>query len=102
MDQSGATFINNVSGEFAATLTRVVYEMDMKAVAVQAAQADLIREMDRLAQELSALLAAADDPPPIDPVVVRLLACRKRLLAANNTLTVSKDRLARIRALLVK
>ncbi|KAI8608731.1 hypothetical protein BC830DRAFT_1174170 [Chytriomyces sp. MP71] len=94
-------FVASLAHKMAATLTRIVYEMDMKAVAVQASQAELIKEMDRLTAELHAVLAAADDPPPVDPLIQRLLVCRKRLMTANNSLAVSKERLSRVRGLLI-
>ncbi|KAI9341481.1 hypothetical protein BDR26DRAFT_860497 [Obelidium mucronatum] len=94
-------FAAEIASDLAATLTHIVYELDIKVVAVQSSQAELIKEMDHLASELHSLLAASD-PPPIDPVLQRLLVCRKRLLAVNASLKSSQDRLRRISSLLLK
>ncbi|KAJ3049884.1 hypothetical protein HDU99_008801 [Rhizoclosmatium hyalinum] len=94
-------FVETFAKEFTASLTRTIYELDIKVVAAQSSQVELIKEMDRLATELHSILAASN-PPPIDATLQRLLVCRKKLLAVNVILKVCQERLVRVSGLLKK
>ncbi|KAJ1539763.1 hypothetical protein HK405_012454 [Cladochytrium tenue] len=87
-------FVRAMSSGIAGVLTQPVVELDMRVVAVQAAQAELMREMDRLTAELQQVLAAVD-PPPLEPILTRLAAVRKRLLSATAVLKAVSERLDR-------
>jgi two-component sensor histidine kinase len=48
MDQRPTQFEKRVTADLTAALTQPLQEFDMRVVAVQASQADLVKEMDRL------------------------------------------------------
>ncbi|KAJ3107622.1 hypothetical protein HDU97_003616 [Phlyctochytrium planicorne] len=80
---------------FAAVLTQPLLEFDMRVVAAQSTQAELVKEMDKLASELQLFLASAA-PPEVEPVISRLNVARRRLLQVNATLKTVLDRIDRV------
>ncbi|KAI9333776.1 hypothetical protein DFJ73DRAFT_853693 [Zopfochytrium polystomum] len=78
----------------AGVISQPIIELDMRVVAVQSTQAELMKEMDKLTAELQQILAAVD-PPPLESILTRLAAVRKRLIAVNAILKAVSERLDR-------
>ncbi|KAJ3072839.1 hypothetical protein HDU98_002810 [Podochytrium sp. JEL0797] len=85
--------------DLSSALTHIVYELDMKVIAAQSSQAELVKEMDRLGAELQAM-SAASEASTIDPILGRMLVCRKKLLAVNAVLKIVQERLIRVGGML--
>ncbi|KAJ3314944.1 hypothetical protein HDU76_002289 [Blyttiomyces sp. JEL0837] len=90
-----AIFQVKVAKSLAQVLTQPIFELDMRVVAVQASQAELLKEIDRLTADLQKFLSAID-PPPLEPIISKLNVTRKRLMIVNATLKNVVDRLDRI------
>ncbi|KAJ3200710.1 hypothetical protein HDU83_002257 [Entophlyctis luteolus] len=97
------TYTTNLGDAISASLTRIIYELDMKVVAAKLSQDELARELDRLDEELRVFLDSPDSQPPslkLDSLAQQMLAGRKKLATACTLIKLSLDRIGRIERML--